>query len=93
MDEPSIADPSVIAPTQSPSPVAADRRRPGRVNYTNPTLVDLLRAPPDATAEPAETVEEPEDGLAPARGIVLGVMIGAVMWGMLAASLWFWLSH
>lgn len=92
MDEPSIADSPVIAPTPSPSPAAvADRRRPGRVNYTSPTLVDMLRGQPDATAEPAEATDELEDGLAPARGIVLGVMIGAVMWGTLAAFLWFWL--
>jgi len=64
-----------------------DRRRPGRVGYTNPHLVDLLRdAGRDEHAgevayEPgAESPEASVDGLAPARGLLLASLIGSVAW-------------
>ena len=74
----------------------ADRRRLGRVDYQNPHLIDLLRgrgeAPPPG--EPAEApadagADEDPDSPAPARGIVLGMLIGSGLW--IAGGLITWL--
>jgi hypothetical protein len=73
-----------------------DRRRPGRIDYQNPHLVELLREsdsiPPAELAEqPAETLSdayEDEDPLRPARGILLGMVIASGMWVAGALVLW-----
>ena len=70
-----------------------ERRRPGRVEYTNPALIALLRAPtPDGGKENRE-VEKDEtpaatDDLAPARGMLLSVALGASMWGVICTIAW-----
>ena len=70
-----------------------DRRRFGRVDYQNPHLIDLLRAPSDAP-QPAEPVEEPFDDeadahpLAPARGIMRGMLIASGMWAAGGLLVW-----
>jgi hypothetical protein len=74
----------------------ADRRRPGRVGYKNPHLVGLLR---DAGSEAhaSEAADEPEamaaaeasvDGLAPARGLLLGSLIGSLAWIAIGLAIW-----
>lgn len=56
----------------------AERRRPGRVAYTNPALITLLRGD-----RPAEAAEPPSpDNLDAARGIWRGALIGVVLWGL-----------
>jgi hypothetical protein len=91
MDNLPIADP-VIAP--SPPPVVADRRGPDRVDCTRPALIDLVRQQPSgATVVKADAPQEASDSLAPARGILLGVLIAVPFWCLLAAGLWFWLRH
>ncbi|WJH35157.1 hypothetical protein N6H14_03420 [Paenibacillus sp. CC-CFT747] len=35
--------------------------------------------------------EEEKDGLRPARGLVLGLVIGALMWGVILMVVWLWL--
>ena len=47
---PTLEQPSAAAPAAAVS--NADRRRPGRQDFTNPALVSLLRAP---AAAPAQT--------------------------------------
>lgn len=74
-----------------------DRRRPGRVDYQNPHLVELLREP-DNLPPPAEPADQPaeteydayedEDPLRPARGILLGMVIASGLWGAGAFALW-----
>jgi hypothetical protein len=89
MDDTPIADP-VIAP--QPPPVVADRRRPGRMHYAQSSLIELLRQKPgDATKEEADATYETSDGLAPARGILVGILLSVPIWCLLAAGLWFWL--
>ena len=75
-----------------------DRRRLGRVDYQNPHLLDLLRGRGEVPL-PVEPVEppadaEPEagkdtDSPSPARGIVLGMLIGGGLW--IAGGLIAWL--
>jgi hypothetical protein len=74
-----------------------DRRRPGRVDFQNPHLVELLREP-DNLPPPAEPAEKPfetdfeayedEDPLRPARGILLGMVIASGLWAAGALALW-----
>jgi hypothetical protein len=55
-----------------------ERRRPGRVEYTNRALIELLRAPSeqaDVRGEGADVLE-----LSPAKGVLLGVALSASMW-------------
>jgi hypothetical protein len=75
----------------------ADRRRPGRVDFQNPNLIDLLRKPGDAPlpAEPEPAVPDAEfdemdegDVLAPSRGLFLGMMLGAGLWVAGGVTAW-----
>jgi hypothetical protein len=73
--------------------IRADRRRPGRVDYRNPHLVDLLRhAGTDAytidAADELGPVEVNVDGLAPARGLLLGCLIGSLAWIAIGLAIW-----
>jgi hypothetical protein len=76
-----------------------DRRRPGRVEYSDAHLIALLRARqlPDLARPLADGhsgfhLPDAEqycgDGLGAARGIALGVVLGAVSWTALGAILW-----
>lgn len=64
------------APAQAAS---SDRRRPGRVGTMSPELLPLLRA---------TTVPDHGDGLAPARGIMVGVLLSLVLWAMIGGGAW-----
>jgi len=69
-----------------------DRRRPGRRNYDNPALIALLRS----ASKPAAIEDAPEpqsgvrgeDDLSPARGVVMSLLIGMVMWSAIGAAIW-----
>ena len=64
-----------------------DRRRPGRIEYDNPHLINLLRAapgrPPALHRSPLEA-----DSLAAARGMALSSIAGAMMWVVILVGLW-----
>jgi hypothetical protein len=91
MDDTPIAEP-VIAPP--PPSVVADRRRPGRVHYAQSTLIELLRHKPGgATDTEVDPTYETSDLLAPARGILVGILLSVPIWCLLAAGLWLWLRH
>ena len=74
-----------------------DRRRRGRVDYQNPHLIALLRQPGEdvqpaepivqATTQPAVAEVSP-DTLAPARGVFLGILLGACLWVVGALAMW-----
>ena len=74
-----------------------DRRRPGRVEYENAHLVDLLRGA-GSSGEPSGSADDPvvspadsdayDDGLAPARGVLLGSLIGSVAWIVIGLAIW-----
>jgi len=74
-----------------------DRRRAGRVDYKNAHLVDLLRRPGgsgrpnEAADDPVGSAADPDpdvDALAPARGVLLGSLIGAVAWIAIGLAIW-----
>jgi hypothetical protein len=82
----------VIAPKSSA--VLEDRRRPGRVDYDNLSLIEMLRQQPaNGTAESTEAVEDASLCLIPARGIVFAVLMSAVIWCALASVVWLLLRH
>jgi hypothetical protein len=71
-----------------------DRRRPGRVDYANLALVELLRARAgDGTEHEliAGPIEDAEPNLLPAKGILIGAGLGLSMWSV--GGLLFWLMR
>lgn len=73
-----------------PADSAGDRRRPGRAAYRNPWLLAMLRRSPTAAFEPMPAVSIPrhQDGLGPARGILIGVAMAAVLWSLIGLVAW-----
>jgi hypothetical protein len=78
-----------------------DKRRPGRREHADPSLIPLLRgqaAPvPDTLPEITETEEisvEPDRRatLSAARGVFLGVALGTLIWGCIGAGFWYYFS-
>ncbi len=79
--------------------IAAERRRPGRLETINPHLIKLLRCP----EEISPTIEDEAidilstsiqddidtDLLAPARGIILGLAISLAIWVLIGLAGWF----
>ena len=61
-----------------------ERRRPGRIEYTNPALIALLRAP----SAPPETEELADNPLATARGIGVGLLLAIPAWAGLGILVW-----
>jgi hypothetical protein len=79
MDQTSAADPPAMQ-----VPTIGDRRRPGRVEYTKPNLIALLREP---SWIGASEIEE-GDPLAPARGIIVGFALAAPVWIGIGLLVW-----
>jgi hypothetical protein len=76
------------------APALVERRRPGRVNYDNPALIELLRARAGDGTEHnliAGPIEDAESDLTPAKGILIGVVLALSMWS--AGGLLFWLMR
>ncbi len=65
--------------TASRPPSVTERRRPGRAKYTDRALIALLRDPTAEVVDDAPEIER-SDALAPTRGVLLGLLIGIVMW-------------
>jgi hypothetical protein len=62
-----------------------ERRRRGRIKFTNPHLIALLRGKTrtrDATDSPDETAGR--DDLIPAKGIMAAIAISVMIWGAVA---------
>jgi hypothetical protein len=81
--------------------IGYDRRRPGRVQTNNSHLIALFRDPasPDHVPQhlailpaPMFRIDRQEvDALAFARGVVIGVIGGACLWGVIGFCIWrFW---
>jgi len=80
------------------TPTLVERRRPGRVEFTNPHVLALLRDPtagdPGTSAEISEQLEdlgtsEDDDNLAPAKGILTGLLLALPFWALIGAGAWF----
>jgi len=59
-------------------------RRPGRVAYTSPALIALLRR---SRAAPTAPAPERTDDLGAARGIGRAVAVGVVMWAVILLAI------
>ncbi len=66
---------------------ASDRRRPGRVDYSNPHLISLLRAESPVGPNVGELPIGEVDSLSTARGIGVSVVLGVLTWAAIAAAL------
>jgi hypothetical protein len=76
------------------SDVAAvpDQRRPGRLDQVSPALLPLLRDPAQCvdTASCVGTASyEDSDLQAPARGIVVGLLLSVPLWALFGLGIWF----
>jgi hypothetical protein len=79
--------------------ITAERRRPGRIETSNPHLIKLLRRPEeispaieDEAIEVLSTRIQDEidtDLLAPAKGIILGLAISIAIWVLIGLAGWF----
>jgi len=77
-----VADPRSVREAERS---AGDRRRPGRVPYTNNDLIELLRDP----ATIGSVAEAPdEDPLRAAKGIATGVALSLGCWTAIGAAIW-----
>jgi hypothetical protein len=74
-----------------------DRRRPGRADYQEAHLIALLRGEPtnanSATAEgnavpKVRWTDDLSPDLSPARGLLIGLPIGAAMWAAIIFAVW-----
>ena len=74
--------PAEVIPTdvQEDKPVLVERRRPARAYYTNQALIALLRRPGGDVSK--------EDRGSPARGIIIGLGISAILWSMIGLIFW-----
>lgn len=67
---------------------ATDRRRPGRRNDVSPNLIPLLRrAARERFSLPWITEDHP-DQLSAARGLLIAMLIGAVVWFLIGLVIW-----
>ena len=84
-----IDDPLNVTPVKADASVAnpssvRDRRRPGRLEQVSPALIPLLR-------EPTRYVDDPgfdSDLLAPARGVLVGLLISVPLWALIGLGIW-----
>ena len=84
--EPSQANGQVSALTK-----IRTRRRPGRKTKVNPHLIPLLRNPTTVDVPaPVGEVDAPSliDGLAPAQGIIVALVLSVPLWSGIAGVLW-----
>ena len=73
------------AETTAPSGwTGKERRRPGRVKFTDPHLLALLRGKKTGDATDASDETAGRDDLGPVRGIMMAVAISATVWGAVA---------
>lgn len=61
-------------------PTFIERRRPGRVHYRNQALIGLLRRPGSSDVS--------DNKGSPARGIVIGLGISALLWSAIGLIVW-----
>ncbi len=82
----SLAVPELQATGDSPENVTDDRRRPGRTDHVNPTLLPLLRANLLADLPLSDEMELPEDrwALAHVVGIAAAVLASALLWDVIS---------
>lgn len=97
---PEPGSPDVESQTTVEEPLV-ERRRPGRIEYSNPHVIALMRAPTtidsgaveiSTSFDHADTEAEDSDNLAPAKGILTGLLLALPLWALIGAGAWFLLS-
>ena len=86
--------PLAVLPTASLEP-AFDGRWPDRVEYMSPHQIELLRRPPSGLVEagPADgRDDDTDDDFGLTRGLAIGILIGAHMWGAIGLIVWLLLA-
>jgi hypothetical protein len=80
--------------------VVPDRRRPGRVAYTNRLLISMLRGEyPDQAARdtqeaagdagaPINASDQRRNDLAPAVGVLVSIMLSLPFWAIIVLIVW-----
>jgi hypothetical protein len=79
-------------PARAPAVSAAskDRRRPDRPNQISPHLLPLLRTSEIGDAAASGTADGLlfDDGLAPAKGIAVGLLLSVPLWAVIGGIVW-----
>lgn len=99
--------PELGSPAAEGQTIATDtvieRRRPGRVEYSDPQLIKLLRG--STRLDPVTSVDicvpfenlgtesDDRDNLAPAKGILTGLVLALPLWALIGAGAWLLLHH
>ena len=88
--ETSLATLEPQATGESPENVTDDRRRPGRSDHVNPTLIPLLRIAPGVGLSPEDNADLAHDyeELAPAAAIAAIVLLSVLLWGVIGLIVW-----
>lgn len=83
--------------TEAP-PQMSERRRPGRMENPSPELIALMRTPSAMKVDPVAAARVPDvspdgpdrsiDNRDAARGIMVAVALGLLLWGALIAGVW-----
>lgn len=68
-----------------------ERRRLGRVVYENKALIALLRDPAAEVAGDALAMDG-GDALAPARGMLAGLLISVLLWCVIGLIVWYFVG-
>jgi hypothetical protein len=84
-------DGSETASTEAGVGTKLSRRRPGRIDNVNPSLIPLLRGtvspdiedPVAGIPEVPATMDVDEDAMAPVRGIIFGIALSVPIWAVL----------
>jgi len=94
-------DENLALPATTALPVLVERRREGRIDYSNPHLIDLLRRPTSSDViQPAEPDSQPEpepepeavfmvEPAASAMSAFPFIIVGCLFfWGVIGVLLW-----
>jgi len=85
-----LIDPPLNAAPPAPGAVATpsavqDRRRPGRAEDVSSALLPLLRDPVQCVDTDLDIDTDP---LAPARGVVFGLLLSVLVWALVGLGVW-----
>ena len=87
-DEAPLAEQEVQA---ARAPLAGVHGRcPGRPDHVNPALIPLLRGEATSGLSPSDEIDFDHDRgvLAPASGIAVGLVLGALLWAVIGFAGW-----
>ena len=92
IDPPLNTEPAKVGAFVADVAAVPDQRRPGRLDRVSPALIPLLRDPAqcvDAVSCVGTASCEDTDPRAPARGIVVGLLLSVPLWALFGLGIWF----